>query len=294
VFGIESYIAVPLNRRDGSYFGTLCALDPLPAQLSDDDFEIFSLLSSLIAFEIEADEQHRKRMAEVCALEDIIAIAAHDLRQPLAALTGRAELLMMRAARGATVEDMLVGLKIMVEQGRRASRLSDVLLDVAQIEVGGLALSQSECNIVEIARLALEETQTAQPAHTLVLESPVSLVIRADERRLGQVLRNLLDNATKYAPADSGPIVLSIAPHAIAELVHMEVRDHGPGVNSTDLEHLFERNYRTSDATKRGVRGSGLGLYVVQRIIALHGGLAWAEHAPGGGLQICFDLPFGM
>ena len=285
---------MPLNRRDGSYFGTLCALDPSPAQLSDDDFEIFRLLSSLIAFEIEADEQHRKRMAEVRALEDIIAIAAHDLRQPLAALTGRAELLMMRAARGATVEDMLDGLKIMVEQGRRASRLSEVLLDVAQIEVGGLALSQSECDFVDLARLAVEETQTAQPAHTLVLESPASLVIYADERRLGQVLRNLLDNATKYAPADSGPIVLSIVPDAAAELAHIEVRDHGPGVNEADLEHLFERNYRTSDATNRGVRGSGLGLYVVQRIIALHGGVVWAEHAPGGGLKICFDLPLGV
>ncbi len=292
--GLESYIAVPLYRRDGSLFGTLCALDTVPAQLRDEDFEVFHSLAQLISFELEADEQNRKRMAEVRALEDIIAIAAHDLRQPLAALSGRAELLMRRAQRGATVESMLDGLKVMIEQAQRASRLSEALLDVAQIEVGGLTLVRSHFDLIALAGWAVEDTHSAAPAHALVLEGPAYLEVYADERRLSQVLRNLLDNAAKYAPPTSGPIILSIIPEASAGVVHVAVRDHGPGVAQGDLNQLFERNYRTVEASSRGVRGTGLGLYVVRQIITLHGGTAWAESADGGGLKVRFDLPFGV
>ncbi len=292
--GLESYIAVPLYRRDGSLFGTLCALDTVPAQVSDDDFDVFHSLAQLISFELEAEEQNRKRMAEVRALEDIIAIAAHDLRQPLAALSGRAELLMRRAQRGATVESMLDGLKVMIEQAQRASRLSEALLDVAQIEVGGLTLVRSHFDLIALAGWAVEDTHSAAPAHTLVLEGPAYLEVYGDERRLSQVLRNLLDNAAKYAPPTSGPIILSIVPEASAGVVHVTVRDHGPGVAQGDLDQLFERNYRTAEASSRGVRGTGLGLYVVRQIITLHGGTAWAECADGGGLKVRFDLPFGV
>lgn len=98
--GIESSIAVPLNRRDGSYFGTLCALDPLPANLSADHFAVFHLLAQLIAFELEADEHQQRREAAVPALEDFVAIAAHDLRQPLSALAVQVQLLARRARAG--------------------------------------------------------------------------------------------------------------------------------------------------------------------------------------------------
>lgn len=74
---------MPLNRRDGSYFGTLCALDPVPANLGEEDFAILNLLAQLIAFELEADEQQRAREADLRSLEDFITIAAHDLCQPL-------------------------------------------------------------------------------------------------------------------------------------------------------------------------------------------------------------------
>lgn len=295
VYGIESYIAVPLNRRDGSYFGTLCALDPQPADLSDADYEVFHLLAQLISYELEADEQQRQRAAEARALEDIIAISAHDLRQPLTILSGRAELLARRVRRGMPPEDAADGLDGIVAQARRATRLSAALLDVAQIEMGGLTLSMTEFDLVELARQAVDDMKTTAPAHTVLLDAPSTLVLAADERRLDQALRNLLDNAAKYAPASSGDVVLSVTLDEASgrpPSIHLCVRDHGPGVTGDDLERLFDRQYRTRDAVTEGIRGTGLGLYIVRQIADVHGGAVWAENAAGGGLRVCLTLPY--
>ncbi|MBA3943486.1 MAG: HAMP domain-containing histidine kinase [Herpetosiphonaceae bacterium] len=295
--GIESYIGVPLNRRDGSYFGTLCALDPQAMNLSDADFEVFQLLSQLISFELEADEQRRKREAEKRALEDIIAIAAHDLRQPLAVLSGRAELLTRQVRRGATTEQLLDGLNGIVAQVRRATRLSEALLDVAQIEMGGFTVSAAHFDLIEMVRQAVEDAQTSAPAHTFLLDTPATLLIWGDERRLGEVVHNLLDNAAKYTAPDSGPVVLSIAVLDTPERpqrTRLCVRDHGRGVGDDALGRLFERQYRAPDATRQGVRGTGLGLYIVRQIVEAHGGSVWAEHVDGGGLRVCLDLPMNV
>lgn len=291
-YGIESYIAVPLNRRDGTYFGTLCTLDPLPSYLTDDDFEVFHLLSHLISYELESEEQKRHRLAEIRALEDVIAIATHDIRQPLAALSGRAELLRHRATRGATVEDMLPGLDTIIQQAQRASRLNEALLDLAQIETGSVNLDRRAVDIVELVGSLIDDARMVGSSHTLSFQGPAALAVHADEARISRVVRNLLDNAIKYAPADSGPIQVSVE-QVEEDVVRVRVCDHGPGVRSEELEHLFERHYRAPDASERRISGSGLGLYIVRQVIALHGGTVWAEHTAGGGLTVCFDLPKG-
>ena len=103
--GIESYIAVPLRRVDGSDFGTLCAFDPRPADLHEADLEVFTLLAELVAYVMEEEDCRRQREAEMRALEDFTAIAAHDLRQPLTLLYGRAQMLARQARKGACSGD---------------------------------------------------------------------------------------------------------------------------------------------------------------------------------------------
>jgi signal transduction histidine kinase len=289
--GIESYIGVPLNRRDGTYFGTLCALDPQPTDLSDTDFEVFQLLSQLISFELEAEEQQAKRASEMRALEDIIAIAAHDLRQPLTVLSGRAELLARQARRGASGDQLLTGLDDIVKQARRATQLSEALLDVAQIEMGGFTVSVTQFDLVTLARQLIEDARTGVPAHSFLLEAPATLLLCADERRIGEVLRNLLDNAAKYSPP--GAILLSLERTCTPgepETVRICVRDHGRGVAEQELPRLFERHYRAPDTARQGVRGTGLGLYIVRQIVEAHGGRVWAENAADGGLRVCLDI----
>ncbi|HEY8600839.1 MAG TPA: GAF domain-containing sensor histidine kinase [Thermomicrobiales bacterium] len=297
LYGIESYLAVPLRRRDGSYFGTLCTLDPAPTDLADDAAAIFTLLADLIAFELEADEQQRQQAAQIRTLEDVIAIAGHDLRQPLTILLGRLQLLARVARRGGLApEELAARVDELTGQVRRAVSLSETLLDVVRLEAGGLALDLAPLDLVALARRAIDDAQIVGPQHDFRLDAPASLPTRGDERRLGQVLRNLLENAVKYAPAASGPIVVTIATSEGvrgAGEAHLDVRDAGPGVPATSLPRLFERNYREEAAISRGIGGSGLGLYIARQVIAAHGGRMWAEAAPAGGLAVRLVLPVG-
>lgn len=287
---------MPLRRRDGSYFGTLCTLDPAPTDLADDAAAIFTLLADLIAFELEADEQQRQQAAQIRALEDVIAIAGHDLRQPLTVLLGRLQLLARAARRESlTPEELATRVDELTGQVRRAVSLSETLLDVVHLEAGQLALDLAPLDLVALARRAIDDVQIVGSQHDFRLDAPPSLPGYGDERRLGQVLRNLLENAVKYAPAASGPIVVTLVGPALAQSVgeaQLEVRDVGPGVPTASLSHLFERNYREATAFTSGVQGSGLGLYIARQIIAAHGGRMWAEAAsPKGGLAVRLILP---
>lgn len=293
-YGIESYIAVPLHRRDGSYFGTLCALDPQPAFLSDDDFDVFHLLAQLIAFELEADDQHRRREADLRALEDVVAIAAHDLRQPLTALYGRAQLLARRARSGGSTVDLIPGIETLVVQTRRAVQLSDKLLDVARIETGNFHLDRETIDLVVLAQQALEDAQMNAPNHTFFFQAPAALPFQGDSSRLAQVLRNLLDNAAKYTPGDKGAIQLTIETEVDehgASLAHLSVGDAGMGVAEADMGHLFGRHFRAANATTSGVGGSGLGLFITKQIVEAHGGRIWAEPNHPRGLIVHLMLP---
>ena len=298
VHGIGSYIGVPLHRKDGSFFGTLCALDPGPARLSEDDFAIFQLLSQLIAFELEAEETRQRQAAQMRSLEDFISVAAHDLRQPLTVLYGNAQLLERSIKRG-DMSKIETRVETLLAQTRRAVRMSDVLLDIARVEAGRLVLRPESFDLAGLAQVILRDVQAIAPQRAFLLEGPSELRVYADKHRLEEVVHNLLDNAVKYAPA--GDITLRVDVANSSEVpcpentgpgsVVVSVRDQGPGVEANELTRLFERRYRSEGATSRGISGSGLGLYIAARIAEAHGGRMWAEPTPGGGLTVSFTLP---
>jgi signal transduction histidine kinase len=301
VHGIESYIAVPLHRMDGSLFGTLCALDPLPATLSEEDFAIFRLLSQLIAFELEAEETRQKQEAQMRSLEDFISIAAHDLRQPLTVLYGNAQLLSRGIKRG-DMTKISERTETLLAQTRRAIRLSDLLLDIARIEAGNLVLTRASFDLADVARQVADDIGVIYPQREIIFEGSPKLRVYADEHRLAEVLHNLLNNAVKYAP--EGPVALRIET-APSEGVHcpddagsgsllISVIDHGPGVDPMELTKIFERRYRAGGAMNRGISGSGLGLYIAGQIAQAHGGTMWAESTAGGGLTVRFTLPCSL
>ncbi|GAC1404964.1 MAG: GAF domain-containing sensor histidine kinase [Chloroflexota bacterium] len=296
LYGIESYIAVPLTRKDGSYFGTLCTLDPEPMDPGDEIIATFQLLSKLISFELEEAEEQRRRDDHIRALEDVIGIAGHDIRQPLTAVYAGLQLLARKVKRGQET-DVAEEAEYLAATVRRAVTLSETLLDVAQTQVSGFILQCSTFDLASSARQVLEETRIAAPAHTLVLYAPHSLPVFADERRLRRMVSNLLDNAVKYAPADSGPIILELSRRETGPAqfeVHIIVSDSGLGVRDHQLPLLFERQYRASQALDQGIQGSGLGLYIVRQIVEGHDGRVYAEASPEGGLAIHVHLPMSV
>jgi signal transduction histidine kinase len=291
-YGIENYIAVPLIRRDGRYFGVLCALDIQhePANLSENSLATFKLLAQLIAFELEAEDEKQAREAEIDTLNDIIAIAAHDLRQPLTALQLRAHLAARWARRDGVSKELKTMLDSLVVDVRRASALTDTLLDVGRLAAGGFKLDIGETNMVQLTLKAVEDLQSAFHTAKFELELPTELNIQGDETRLGQVVRNLLDNAIKYSKGSTKPVEVRLSALPGEELF-LQVRDYGMGVQESDLGKLFERQFRTPEAKASGIQGSGFGLYISQEIIEAHKGKIWADLPSGGGLRFNITLP---
>jgi signal transduction histidine kinase len=111
-------------------------------------------------------------------------------------------------------------------------------------------------------------------------------VILGDESRLEQVLSNLISNALKYAPGGEIRITGAVA----AGQVTICVSDHGPGIDARDMQHIFERFYRSTNAVKQ-TKGAGLGLYLARAIVEAHGGRMWADSSVSIGAKICFSLP---
>ncbi len=294
VLGVESYIAVPLYRRDGSVFGTLCALDTLPMPLDDELFEVFALLADLIAYELEAQEIRLQREHERRALEDIIAIAGHDLRQPLTALIGRAQLLRRRLSRGTPPLDLITDADALVDHSHRALALSDALFDLAQIEAKAVQVRQLPFDLVQMVNDAVMDSRIVAPRQTIQLDAPDALRVVGDEQRLLQVLRNLLDNAIKYSPDAYDPVVVSVSESNgdnATRFAQITVSDSGIGVAADELPRLFERTFRATSAQQQGIAGAGLGLYIARQIVEAHGGTISAHAATTGGLKVSIRLP---
>ena len=294
-YGIESYIAVPLTRRDGTYIGTLCALDPLPSRLSEDDFTIFELLAQLIAFELEAEEERTAREKQIGALNDIISIANHDLRQPLTTLQVRTQLLLRQAEREETSPAIIDRVKGVVSDVKRMVSLTESLLDIGRIRAGTFQIDKAIINFTALVAQAVEDARLTSPSYSFKLELPSQpILLAADEVKIGQVISNLLNNAVKYSPDASKPIEIKLyttTTSATGELAILQVRDYGIGVEKSDLAKLFQRQYRAERAVESGVDGSGFGLYISRKIIETHNGRIWAELPEDSGLMVVFALP---
>ena len=124
------------------------------------------------------------------------------------------------------------------------------------------------------------------PGKTLTLEAPTPTMALVDQLRIGQVLMNLIDNAIKFSP-DGGAVEVEVAATPDNQ-VQFSVRDHGIGIPPRDRAHVFDRFYQAPAGRARGL---GLGLYISQQIVALHGGHIAVEGPPDGGTRVVVTLP---
>ena len=185
--------------------------------------------------------------------------------------------------------EMLAFLKTVDRNATRLRRVLDDLLLLMRGDAGKLELKLAP---VDLAKVAGESAAAVAP---LAERNGVELEVRADavvatvdEARIAQALDNLLSNAVKYTP-DGGRVGVVVRDGAGG--VELEVADTGIGIPSADQEHLFERFFRASTATERGIRGTGLGLAVVQEIVEAHGGRIECESEAGRGTTFRVRLP---
>jgi len=235
----------------------------------------------------------RRELADHAAAQDaLLSLAAHELRGPLTALRGYAQLLIRQAHKAPLPSALTHSVEVIEQQSVRLSDMVGELHDAARIRRGDFEVLHAPVDIVPLMEAEIERRRVLAPEHTLLLLADVtSLVGLWDGARLGQVFRDLLENATRYSP-EGGVVVIKLAETDGAAWV--SVRDQGIGVDPADWEHIFAYLYRAPNAEQRNLSGLGLGLFVSRAITTQLGGRLWLEasdtHA-GGGSEFHLTLP---
>ena len=272
-YGFRGYISVPIRRADGSFFGTLCAIDPQPHKLSDERMlDMFRLFARMIGEILDADEvlaesqgalSHERDLAEV--QEQFIAILAHDLRNPVSALLSGLRLIERQKVDAKTVE--LVGL--MRASVNRMGLLIENLLDQARKRSGGgIVIERRETDDLgaSLSQIA-SELQTVTPDQPIKMTLDLPTPVRCDLARISQLFSNLLGNAVTHG--DSGKPIEVEARLSGGDFI-LSVTNSGERIPDDLLPTLFMPFERTNNRPSR--EGLGLGLFIAMEIAKGHDG----------------------
>jgi signal transduction histidine kinase len=217
---------------------------------------------------------------------NLVTDVAHELRTPLTNLRGYLE-----ALRDGVAEPSPALIDSLYEESLLLSRLVEDLQELALAEAGQLRLARAPLALGPVLSQAAASAGAQASEKGLALEvavTPDLPAVLADRERVGQVLRNLLQNAIRHTPA-GGRIGLEAG--AAGAAVEVRVRDSGAGIAAEDLPYVFERFYRADRSRSRTTGGTGLGLAIVKQLVAAHGGEVTVESAPGAGSTFTFTLP---
>jgi len=215
----------------------------------------------------------------------LLSSVSHDLRTPLATITGAASSLLEsdRKLDATTRRDLL---ETLYEEGERLNRLVHNLLEMTRLESGTLQVRKEWHPLEEVVGASLGRLSKPLGDRPVTTRLPADLpLVPIDDVLLEQVLINLLDNAVKHTPQDSP---LEITAWAKEGAVTVEIADRGPGLAPGDEERVFDKFYRSHAATSRGV---GLGLAICRGVVEAHGGRIWAENRLGSGVAFRFTIP---
>ncbi|MBI2824420.1 MAG: sensor histidine kinase KdpD [Planctomycetia bacterium] len=238
---------------------------------------------------VRATEEARRSLVQVEAerlRNALLSAVSHDLRTPLAAITGASSTLAEgREQLDAGTRQELA--ESIYDEAERLNRLVANLLDMTRLAAGALTVHKAWQPLEEVVGTVLQRLDRRMQGRTVVARLPADLpLVPIDELLIQQVLVNLLENALKFSPPDE-PIDLTAA--ARGSDVVVEVADRGRGLMPGDEQRIFEQFYQSEKAGRR--TGSGLGLTICRGIVELHGGRIWAENRPGGGAVFRFTIP---
>jgi signal transduction histidine kinase len=243
---------------------------------------------------LDAEATRADEMSEANRLKsEFISVVSHELRSPLTYVLGFSEIL---AERDLPPDRSRYYASEMYRESRRMLQLVNDLLDISRMELGRYSVDQQALDLAQEIDQILRNAVPTTDKHQLVADCPPDLVVWADPMRLWQVLQNLVSNAIRYSP-DGGEIRVAVRPEdgdADADgrpMLRIAVSDQGIGIPPADKERIFEKFYRVDSELRTKVRGSGLGLSIVQAIVESHGGRIWVESEVGKGSTFAFTMP---
>lgn len=253
--------------------------------------EVGHLADSLNVMLTQIEHAFADRAESEERLRRFVADASHELRTPLATIRGHAELYRQGVATTSADVARILG-RIESESVRLGALVEDLLL-LARLDAAA-ELELRPVDLLSVAADAVVDARAHDPGRPVVLrrdEAGVDAapVVRADERRLHQVLVNLLSNASRHTPSGT-PVEVEVG-SGPAGTVELRVVDHGPGLDPVTAERAFERFYRGDPGRARDRGGTGLGLSIVASLVAAHHGSVEVRATPGGGSTFVVRLP---
>ena len=288
-YGFKSYISVPIIRSDGSFWGTLCAIDPEPHKLGPQVSATFQLFAHLLAHELDREEELESGRAALASerdtarlREEFIAIVGHDLRNPIAAVSDGVSMLSKRPSEERTA--MLI--PEMQRAIASAEQIITNLLDFARGRLGaGIdVVAPRPVPLEPVLRDVVGEIeQIASQAIEVTIDLPRP--IRADPQRLGQLLSNLLGNAVVHGAANA-PI--RVEARVQGGMLRLAVTNQGAPIPEDIRPSLFLPFSRRGKASLQGL---GLGLYIASQIAEAHGGRIDVESDEANGTTFVLAMP---
>ena len=220
--------------------------------------------------------------------DSFVSIASHELRTPMASLIGFIELLLQREVPDVKRRQWLGHVH---RESLRLANMVDDLLNVSRIQSGKLTTNTENVHLYEVAARALAQVRPITEKHEFVVDIPQAIPdLWADRDKVGEILINLLDNAIKYSPR-GGTITISAHDEPDGERVVISVADQGMGIGPENQERLFTTFHRIPRPESAGIRGTGLGLYIVKTLVDLMQGDLWLESELDKGTTFFFALP---
>lgn len=264
----------------------------------DHDFPyIGRKLMLLNAYRIEFDGNYKDRI--LLAIEDItekreidrrkddfLSIASHELKTPLTTIKTLVQLLERSLDQGIN-EKFKTTLNKVSLNIERLNNLITELLDTSKIHSGSVELSQKPFDINKLIHDTVDDIMFNNTSHKIDITGHTDAVINGDDIKISQVLNNIVSNALKYSP---GTERIEIQIGNVGNFVKISVKDFGVGIDYEDKSKIFERFFRVKDVQQK-FSGLGIGLYVSQEIIKMHGGTIWVESELGSGSVFSFTLP---
>jgi len=296
-FGFRSALSVPLVR-DGVAIGVIQLRRGAVSPFSDKQIGLLQTFAdqAVIAIEnvrlfTEIEDKSRQLEAASRHKSEFLANMSHELRTPLNAVIGFSEVLIQRMF-GELTGKQEEYLKDIHASGQHLLSLINDILDLSKIEAGRMELALADFDLPDAVEnvLILMRERAARRGVTLARAVDERLAtIRADERKVKQVLLNLLSNALKFTP-EGGRI--DVRATLRDDAVEIAVTDTGIGIAPEDHETVFEE-FRQVGTASRTVEGTGLGLALSRKFVTLHGGRIWVESAVGRGATFTLTLPLG-
>lgn len=272
-YGLQSYISFPIYRKNGEFFGTLCAVDSKPHEVNTPEiYGMFKLFTDLISFHLDAVEgmnlqsQKLREEREMAELRDqFIAILGHDLKNPIATMRMSADILLKMSR-----EELTLNHASMIKStSYRMQALIENILDFARGQMGeGIILDKQAHNgsLEKMMHQVIEEIKINSPDREINFSCILEHEVSCDKNRIGQLFSNLLSNADQHGNPEAAVTVKAVTDGKNFELT---VTNKGEKIPEETVKHLFKPFYRESDDTKKGL---GLGLFIASEIAKAHGG----------------------